>query len=134
MEYKICVLFFSTTFEIFFILRRLQRHTIKMYRGIILRYLLFLSVFKEFMLSTFIRKEIRGTALYFKPCISYPLHTNSNWVNPIGRAVKGWVCGKCVAGFVVRVPREELMSVCWEYCVMSGTGPYVGLITRPEES
>jgi hypothetical protein len=33
----------------------------------------------------------------------------------------------------VRIPPGTWMSVCRECCVLSGSGLYVGLITRPEE-
>jgi len=35
---------------------------------------------------------------------------------------------------LVLIPPGAWMSVCCECCVWSGRGPFVGLITRPEES
>ena len=37
-------------------------------------------------------------------------------------------------GLRVRILLRALMSVCWEWYVLSGRGLCVGLITRPEES
>jgi hypothetical protein len=56
-------------------------------------------------------------------------------VDPIGSAVYGmglrslacWDCG-------FESPPEAWMFVSFEFCVLSGRGPCVGLITRPEES
>jgi len=47
---------------------------------------------------------------------------------------KVWVCGSSLLGLQVRIPPGIRMLVSWEWCVLSGRGLYVGLITRPEES
>jgi hypothetical protein len=46
---------------------------------------------------------------------------------------KVWVCGCSLVGVAVSNPARAVMSLPCDCCV-SGTGPCVGLITRPEES
>jgi len=72
---KICVLFFSTTFEIFFILRRLQRHSIKLYRRMILKYLLFLSDFKEIYIFLSDCREILKYQFLWTPVLWEPSYS-----------------------------------------------------------
>jgi hypothetical protein len=44
-----------------------------------------------------------------------------------------WVCVLSLAGIVFSNLAGACRSVCCEFCVLSGRGLCVGLITRPEE-
>ena len=50
------------------------------------------------------------------------------------RSIEAWVCGRSLAGIVVRILPQARIFVSCECCVLSGGGLCVGLITRPEES
>ena len=54
---------------------------------------------------------------------------------PVAARSKASVCGRSVAAIASSNPAGGMdMSVCCECCVLLGTGPCIGLITRPEES
>jgi hypothetical protein len=69
----------------------------------------------------------RGSNKYFTVLIkSRPI--------PAAARSKAWVCGRSLAGIAGSSPAGDWMCVSCEYCVLSGRGLCVGLITRPEES
>ena len=47
---------------------------------------------------------------------------------------KAWVCGGSPTEIVVRISPGAWISVCCEFCVLSGRDVCDELITRPEES
>jgi hypothetical protein len=53
---------------------------------------------------------------------------------PVAARSKAGSAATRLLGSRVQIPPEAWMSVCCECCVLSGRGPCVGLITRPEES
>jgi len=53
---------------------------------------------------------------------------------PMAARFKALVCGRSLAGIVSSNPAGAWMSVSCESCVLSGTVPCVGLITRLEET
>jgi hypothetical protein len=57
-------------------------------------------------------------------------------IQPIPAAARSesWIWGRSLAGIAGSNPAGTRMSVSCECCVLSGTGLWVGLITRPEES
>ena len=81
-----------------------------------------------------------------QPCCSkYMLHTNL--VNtdriiliyvhqpiPVTERSKAWVCSRSLDGIAGLNPAGAWTSVSWEYCMLSGRGLCVQLITSPEES
>jgi hypothetical protein len=58
--------------------------------------------------------------------------TNGRWHWP--RSLRRGSAAVRLLGSRVRIPLVAWMSVSCEYCVLSGRGLCVGLITRPEES
>jgi hypothetical protein len=50
------------------------------------------------------------------------------------RGLKAWVCVRSLAAIVGSNPTASWMSVSCDCCLLSGTSPCVGLITRPEQS
>jgi len=52
---------------------------------------------------------------------------------PVAARSKAWVCCRSLTGITVSNPAGG-MDVSLDYCVLSGRGLCVGLITRPEES
>jgi hypothetical protein len=61
-------------------------------------------------------------------------HINYYMPVPVAERSEAWVWGRSLAGILVRIPSGAWMSVCCEFCVLSGRGLCDGLITRPEES
>jgi len=53
---------------------------------------------------------------------------------PVAARFKAWVCGRSLAGIMVRIPPGAWMFVCCECCTLSSRGFCDGLITRLEES
>jgi hypothetical protein len=53
---------------------------------------------------------------------------------PLAARFKEWVCSRSLAGTKLRIPLGTWKCVCCEFCVLSGRGLRVGLITRPGES
>ena len=47
---------------------------------------------------------------------------------------KAWVCGRSLAGTVGSNPAGDIDVCLFRVWVLSGIGPCVGLLTRPEES
>jgi hypothetical protein len=50
------------------------------------------------------------------------------------RGLRRGFTASCLLALRVRILPGAWMSVCCEYCVLSGRGLCVGLITRPEKS
>ena len=50
------------------------------------------------------------------------------------RGLRRWSTAARLLGLRVRIPPQAWMSVCCDCYVLSRRGPWVGLITRPEES
>ena len=62
-----------------------------------------------------------------------------NWLEyslliPVIARSKAWVCIRRLLGLRVRIPPGVWMSVCYEWCVLSGSGHWDGMITHTEES
>ena len=53
---------------------------------------------------------------------------------PVAARSKAWFYGPSFAGIAVPNPAGAWMLVCCECCVLSGRGPWVGLITHTEQS
>jgi len=53
---------------------------------------------------------------------------------PVAARSKAWVCGRSPAEIVGSNPTGVWMSICCEYCVLSGRGLCDALIIHPEES
>ena len=50
----------------------------------------------------------------------------------VAARLKAWVCG-CSRAEIAGSNLGGVMTVCCDFCVLSGRGPCVGLITRPRE-
>jgi len=53
---------------------------------------------------------------------------------PVASQSKAWVCGRSLAGILDSNPAGSWMYTSCDYCLSSGRGICVGLITRPEKS
>jgi hypothetical protein len=53
---------------------------------------------------------------------------------PVAARTKAWVCGRSLAGIVGSNPAGAIDVFFCEWCVLSGRGLCVALVTRPEES
>jgi len=89
---------------------------------------------RNFLLSN---HDIISTSLYletskilYSTCISNKPTSRSQWPHGLRRRASV----ACLLGLWVRIPPGVWMSVCWEFCMLSGTGLCDVLITHPEES
>jgi hypothetical protein len=62
-----------------------------------------------------------------------PFRTSRSGQIPLAARSKAGTCGSSLAGIVGSNIARGIESVCFECCVLSGSGPCVGSITHPEE-
>ena len=74
------------------------------------------------------------TKLCYSNCVTKLCRNfNSNNPIPVAAQAKACVCGLSFVRISSSNPAGGMVSVCYEFCVESGRGLCVGLITRREE-
>jgi len=80
-------------------------------------------------------------AFHNRPYNEMSSHNIENILNGWQKGRSQWPRGlrrgstaSCLLGLWIRIPPRTWMSVCVEYCALSGRGLCDGLITRPEKS
>ena len=73
-------------------------------------------------------------AIAYQDRLLEEIRSSSSILMPVAALTKAWVCGSSPAGIVGSNPTGAWMPVACDFCVLSGGGLCVRLVTSPEES